>query len=136
MNEWLDIALRIKVEWGMPLFVAVSYTFTALFVISQVRAVRLDRSYSHKPELSRLKLRALAFVVGAPMQLLIGYLWGLPLDDAAIHAVAAGLFAPVVADLWINVLYWRGCYKQAQIFKVARKRRAGDGDNTSELERL
>lgn len=136
MNEWLDIALRIKTEWGMPLFVAVSYTFTCLFAISQVRAIRLDRTYSSKKPLSRLQLRALAFAIGCPMQTLIGYLWGLPITDVLIHAVAAGLAAPVVADVWINVLYWRGCRKQAEVFKVARKRRESDGDSSAEMERL
>jgi|GEM_PF-4872387 len=136
MNEWLDIAARVKAEWGIPLFVAVSYTFTCLFAISQVRAARLDRSYTRKRELTRLQVRALAFLVGAPMQLLVGYLWGLPGEQAAVHAVAAGLAAPVVADLWIAVLRWRGCHESADVFKVARNRRAEDGDNTGEMTRL
>lgn len=136
MTEWLDLALRVKNEWGMPLFVAVSYTFTCLFAISQVRAIKLDRSYSKKPRLSRMQQRSLAFIIGAPMQLLIGFLWGLPMSDVIVHAVAAGLAAPVVASVWINILYWRGCHYQAQIFKVDRKRRESDGDTTGEMERL
>lgn len=130
----LELAATVRDEWGMPLFVAVSYTFSCLFTISYVRAIRLDRQYRQKAKPSRLRIRAYAFVIAAPTEFLIGYLWGIALDSAAAHAVAAGLFAPVIADLWIRILYWRGCHEQAEIFKIGKRRRATDSplDDTGE----
>lgn len=134
---WLDVAARIKAEWGVPLFVVVSYTFTALFAISQVRAIRLDRQFAQKKELTKMKTRGVAFVIGAPCELLIAYLWGFDFQASFAHAVLAGALAPVAADAWIALLYWRGCHEQAQIFKVARKRRKSDaGDETGDFTRL
>lgn len=135
--SWLDVAARIKAEHGTPLFVVISYTFTALFAISQVRAVRLDRQFAGKRALTRMQTRALAFVIGLPCQLMIGYLWGYGFVVSLGHAVLAGALAPVAADAWISLLYWRGCREQAAIFKVARKRRASDlGDDTGDFTRL
>jgi len=138
MTEWLDTAARIKAEWGMPLFVVVSYTATCLFAVGQVRAIRLDRSYAGLPAIGRMRTRALAFVIGAPLQFLVGYLWGLPFEEIGTHAIAAGLLVSVVADIWIAVLHWRGCDRQAEIFKVSRRVRSSDpdGDNTGEMTRL
>jgi len=132
--SWLDIAARIKAEWGMPLFVAVSYTLTSLFAISQVRAIRLDRQYRGHDRPCRIVTRLYAFGVAAPAQTLVGYLWGYPIDVALTHGVAAGIFTPVVADLWIALLRWRGCEDAAEVFKVKRRRRASDmaGDDTQE----
>ncbi len=130
---WLDVAARVKSEWGMPLFVAVSYTLTSLFAISQVRAIRLDRQYRGADRPCRLVTRLYAFGIAAPAQTLVGYLWGYPIEIALWHGAAAGIFAPVVADIWIAFLRWRGCHGAAQVFKVARRRRASDvGDDTQE----
>lgn len=134
---WLDVAARIKTDWGVPLFVVVSYTFTALFVVSQVRAIRLDRQFTGKRSMTAIETRSVAFVIGVPMELLIAYLWGFDFAASLAHAVLAGALAPVAADAWIAFLYWRGCYEQAQIFKVARRRRNSDsGDDTGDYTRL
>lgn len=86
-----------------------------------------------------MESRAIGFFIGSPIEFVLAYLWGLPYDIALMHAVLAGLAVPVVAEIWIWLLYWRGLREQAEIFKISAKRRDSDpcsGDSTDEYTRL
>lgn len=134
IGQWLDLLARLKSEGGAPLFVLVSYTLTTLVAISAVRAVRLDRRNAKRPALGTWQLRRVAFYCGAPIEWLIAYFWGVSALDSVLHAIGAGLAVPVVADLWIRLLYARGCAEQARVFKADPP--ADNGDITSERGRL
>jgi hypothetical protein len=129
IEQWLALATRLKTEWGMPLFVVLSYTFTTLAGISLVRAIKLDRRDAHptKPPLSRIATRFVAFAIALPVQFVVGFsFWHLPFVDSLAHGFVAGAMVPIVADMWIRFLYWRGLHDQASAFKVDRMRRASD----------